>query len=105
MFTAYLVKFQQIFMDFISYRIQYLSWTCEVLVYFNHWPVCTISASQENSRSPGIQVSIDFQGFLQRAELLHLGGLQYIFGLFYQEKDAEFLHGKKIVTAHVVEVQ
>ena len=28
-----------------------------------------------------------------------------MFGLFYQEKDAEFLHSKKIITAYVVEVQ
>ena len=27
------------------------------------------------------------------------------FFLFYQEKEAEFLHGKKIITAYVVEVQ
>ena len=31
--------------------------------------------------------------------------LQYIFGLFYQEKDADFLHGKKIVTAYEIKVQ
>ena len=46
-----------------------------------------------------------FSRLLLRAEFLHLGSFQYIFGLLYQEKEAEFLHGKKIIIAYVVEVQ
>ena len=61
-FTAYLVKFQEIFMDFISYRILHLScqWIGES---FEHWAICTISASRENSRSLCSQVFVYFQGF------------------------------------------
>ena len=61
-FSVYLVKFQEIYMDFISDRILQINcqWTGD---FFKYWAVCTISASQENSRSLCSQVSVYFQGF------------------------------------------
>ena len=103
-FSAYLVKFQEIYMDFTSDRILHLNcqWTGDFFLSTEQY--AQFQLPRKIVAHYVVKFLYIFKEFTA-AEFLHLGWIQHSFGLFYQEKEAEFLHGKKIIFAYVVEVQ